>query len=359
MTFVGIHEAGSVPAYCFTCHTSINTSVLAAINDGMAGNPVTCSACHSQIHGIGNQAPVANAGPDKTVQTGQSVSFSAQGSYDSDGTIVTFHWNFGDGNTGTGINVTNTYASAGTYTVTLTVVDDKGASSTDAAVVIVQALPANMPPVANAGADQTALAGQSVSFSGSGSYDPDGYIVSYSWNFGDGSTGSGATVSHTYSSAGTYTVTLTVTDNKGAIGTDTAIVTVSAVASGNLALGRPASASGYEGSSYDPKYAVDGNMNTRWWKKSKDTQWITVDLGSTQTISKVTLYWHNYYAKEYEVRKSSDNRNWSTVKRISYENGGKDDISFSSTSARYVQIRCTRAASEDNGYSLYEFEVYR
>jgi PKD repeat protein len=54
-----------------------------------------------------------------------------------------------------------------------------------------------------------------VSFNASGSYDSDGSITSYAWNFGDGSNGTGATASHTYNSAGTYTAQLTVTDNDG------------------------------------------------------------------------------------------------------------------------------------------------
>jgi PKD repeat protein len=53
-------------------------------------------------------------------------------------------------------------------------------------------------------------------FNGTGSNDPDGSISSYSWNFGDGTTGSGAQVQHTYASKGTRTVALTVTDNNGA-----------------------------------------------------------------------------------------------------------------------------------------------
>jgi len=59
-----------------------------------------------------------------------------------------------------------------------------------------------------------ACKGLSCSFSGSGSTDPDGSIVSWSWDFGDRSTTSGARVSHNFSAAGTYTVTLTVTDNR-------------------------------------------------------------------------------------------------------------------------------------------------
>jgi serine protease len=66
----------------------------------------------------------------------------------------------------------------------------------------------------------------SCSFNGGGSSDPDGSIVSYSWNFGDGTTDSGVTVSRTYAAGGTYTVALTVTDNDGATGSTSQNVTV-------------------------------------------------------------------------------------------------------------------------------------
>jgi len=89
-------------------------------------------------------------------------------------------------------------------------------------------------PVANAGADQTATVGSTVSFSGSASTDDNG-IASYSWDFdeSDGITSEAteATVTNAYTTAGTYTVTLTVTDTAGQTSTDTANVIVSAAAS--------------------------------------------------------------------------------------------------------------------------------
>jgi PKD repeat protein len=84
-----------------------------------------------------NQAPVANAGPDRAVQVRATTNFDGWGSYDPEGVGLSFSWNFGDGKTATGIAVTHSYTKTGTYTVTLTVTDDKGATDTDIAVVTV------------------------------------------------------------------------------------------------------------------------------------------------------------------------------------------------------------------------------
>ncbi len=82
----------------------------------------------------------------------------------------------------------------------------------------------NQPPVASF---TYSVSGLTVNFDASASHDPDGTIVSYAWDFGDGSTGSGKTVSHTYASAGSYTVTLTVKDNNGATSAATNSITIS------------------------------------------------------------------------------------------------------------------------------------
>lgn len=82
-----------------------------------------------------------------------------------------------------------------------------------------------MPPVARAGPDQTVKAGRKVDFNASQSSDNVG-IVSYVWDFGDGTTGTGKTTTHTYPNPGTYTVKLTVTDAAGNSSTDTVTITV-------------------------------------------------------------------------------------------------------------------------------------
>ena len=193
----------------------------------------------------GAVAPVANAGPDQFTQTLTTLTFNGSGSFDQSGTIVSYAWRFGDGGTASGVAVTHAYATAGTYTVTLTVTDSRGSSASDTAVVRV----ANRTPVANAGPDQSGILGSPVTFRGSGS-DPDGTVASYTWDFGDGASATGATASHVYATAGTYTAKLTVTDNGGALGSDSALVTIAGSAGGTPW------ARGFGGAASDVGYGV-------------------------------------------------------------------------------------------------------
>src|SRR4030067_470334 len=134
----------------------------------------------------------------------------------------------------TGVSPTVTLA-VGTHTITLTVRDTRNATGTDTVVVTVNAFtPANQPPTANAGPDQTVTAGSggtaSVTLNGSGSSDPDAgdSIASYTWtgsSLGTGVTGVSPTVTL---AVGTHTITLTVQDTKGATDTDNVQVTVAA-----------------------------------------------------------------------------------------------------------------------------------
>jgi len=115
--------------------------------------------------------------------------------------------------------------SDGSHTISATAIDTALQTKSDSVTITVDNI--NDTPVANAGPDLSGYAGEAVVLNGSSSFDPDGSIVSYDWNFGDGSSASGATVSHTYTTIGLYTATLTVTDNDGATDTDTAEVLIS------------------------------------------------------------------------------------------------------------------------------------
>ena len=178
--------------------------------------------------GGGNQPPVAKANGPYSGTVGNPISFSSAGSADPDGTIADFAWNFGDGTRPShDPNPAHTYAVAGTYTAALTVTDNLGATGTATAMVTVTSGGGNQPPVAKANGPYSGTVGNPISFSSAGSTDPDGTIVAYSWNFGDGSRPSpDPNPIHSYAVAGTYTATLTVTDNLGATGTATATVTI-------------------------------------------------------------------------------------------------------------------------------------
>ena len=165
-----------------------------------------------------NQLPVAGFSAEAS---DLAVSVDGSASSDADGSVVSYAWDFGDGSTGSGRTAQHSYAAAGTYDVRLTVTDDKGATGTATKQVTVTK--PNEVPVAGFSAQASDLA---VSVDGSASSDADGSVVSYAWDFGDGSTGSGLTAQHSYAAAGTYDVRLTVTDDKGATGTATKQVTV-------------------------------------------------------------------------------------------------------------------------------------
>ena len=95
-----------------------------------------------------NQGPTASFTASPTSgEAPLSVSFNGSGSTDSDGTIATYSWNFGDGATGNGVSRSHTYSAAGNYTATLTVTDDDGATDTSSRLIQVSEPPAsNLPP---------------------------------------------------------------------------------------------------------------------------------------------------------------------------------------------------------------------
>jgi PKD repeat protein len=152
-------------------------------------------------------------------------------STDSDGTIDSYLWQFGDGTTSTEANPVHTYVNAGTYEVTLTVIDDGGALGTTTSTVTVTD-PTNLAPTASFTLLEPLEVGLRPRFDASASVDPDGTVTGWSWDFGNGGTSTQAAGRADYrtSGPGTYVVFLTVTDNDGATHKVARSVTVSETA---------------------------------------------------------------------------------------------------------------------------------
>lgn len=142
-----------------------------------------------------------------------TVQFDSSGSSDDNG-ISERLWDFGDDTRTSGpVGVSHTFESPGIYTTTLTVKDEQGESATAAVEIIVRE---NVAPVAQFNVSGQLQVGQNITFDASDSADPDGDIVDWIWQFGDGNSGSGQSVAHSYSAAATVDVSLTVLDNSGA-----------------------------------------------------------------------------------------------------------------------------------------------
>lgn len=318
---------------CAACHgsTVTNTAVTAAVQKGLGGQMVVCADCHNSIGGFGNHA----GQHDKITLTDQTGFITAH----EEKQIYCFacHNNtsdqkvINDGMAGIQQSCTACHVSYG-----------------------------NQPPVANAGADRTVMVNQNVSFSSTGSSDPDGSIVSYVWNFGDGSSASGATASKTYAAAGSYTVTLTVTDNAGATASDTATVTVQPASSSLFAdqvlfMQRLSSTTSSDSSNTDltAKFR-DANLTDRYLMQyaSDNNNVISMKINrDALTASKVVLRLY--------VSSISSSR---TLRIYPYQSGGTSVnssyyVNYSVSSTGWKDIDVTSIATRMNGYGWMKFRV--
>lgn len=137
------------------------------------------------------------------------------------------------------------------------------------------------------------------------------------------------------------------------------------VATSNLALGMPFTASRYEGSTYLPNKAGDGDEATYWWSNrsggSTTVDWLRVDLGASRTISRVEVAWYaSYYAREFRVYTSTDGSYWTQVYSTTSGVAGTTNVTFAARAARYVKVECRRTGTgRSNGYSISELRVFQ
>jgi PKD repeat protein len=152
----------------------------------------------------------------------QTVSFNASSSTVSNGT---FAWDFGDGQSGSGVIATHEYTRGGTFTITLTVTSDTRATSSSSRTVTVST---TLPPTAAnfVFTPTNPAVNQDVIFTG-GAGGPVVFGATYAWDFGDNTSGSGVSVTHRYTRGGTFTVTLRVSSDATLTATSSRQLTVS------------------------------------------------------------------------------------------------------------------------------------
>src|SRR3954463_2265940 len=220
-----MRRAGRVRSRATTSPIHVGCSVTLSWEDSMRSLPLKAATflilagawgCGSDGGGTGpNTNPTAKfTAPACVVQT--DCAFTDQ-STDTDGTIASRSWDFGDGTTSQDQNPVHKFAEAKTYQVALTVTDNAGGTGTTTVPVTVTAgTTGNVPPTAAFNLPTTPCTVQTDCTFTDASTDADGTIASWAWNFGDGTTSTEQSPVHQFAVAGTYTVTLVVTDNAGA-----------------------------------------------------------------------------------------------------------------------------------------------
>ena len=223
-TFVPSGDTGATQSHAWSVAGTYTVAVRVTDDDGstaVATLPVTVNAL------VGPTAALAGT---TALNEGQTGAFDAGASSAGSSAIVGYEWDWNyDGSTfvpssDTGPANSHMWPDDGAYPIAVRVTDGNGLTDVAAATITVN----NLPPVVEAGPDQTVEAGSAVTFNGSftdpGSLDTHNAV----WDFGDGTTAVAGTLTpnHTYTDGGTYTAVLTVTDDDGGVGSDTLAITV-------------------------------------------------------------------------------------------------------------------------------------
>jgi VCBS repeat-containing protein len=208
------------------------------VNDGaLDSNVATVTITINAVQ----DPPVAEAGPDQTVNEAATAAFDGGGSSDADGDALTYTWDFGDGTTATGPAPTHAFADSGVYTVTLTVDDGHGNSHSDTLTVTVQ----NVAPTTALSGPATGVRGQPRTFRFTASdVSPADQAADFTYtiDWGDGSPvqviqgSADIHVDHAFAVTGAFTVTVTATDKDSGVSdlASTAITVRAAEMQGNV-----------------------------------------------------------------------------------------------------------------------------
>ena len=245
-----------------------------------------------------NEKPVARVSANRTSgQAPLTVQFTGSNSTD-DKKVEEYTWNFKNGSNSANSNPSHTFDAPGTYAVALTVKDTEGLTDTKNITITVSAATSNneAPKAISTSNVTSGEAPLAVNFQGDQSTDDDD-IVSYVWNFDDGSATSTQTnPTHTFESPGTYRVSFTVTDTDGATNTDVDTITVteatnngsnndggSGGGNGNYPNGVKASTFGFRAG--DATEAFEDAINS-------NHSVIIIDKQSSDWIIQPTRFWH-------------------------------------------------------------------
>ncbi|CAM2005351.1 PKD domain-containing protein [Acanthopleuribacter pedis] len=144
---------------------------------------------------------------------------------DADGDTLTYTWDLGDGNSATGNPVNHTYASDGSFFVTVTVEDGRGGRAEERGTILIQPAVNRVPVITALTVPEQGFVGEVTEFSVAAE-DADGDSLSTTWTMGDGTTLEGTVAAHTYAAPGSYTVNVAVNDGKGGVATREAVIEI-------------------------------------------------------------------------------------------------------------------------------------
>ncbi|HEX7988435.1 MAG TPA: discoidin domain-containing protein, partial [Duganella sp.] len=118
-----------------------------------------------------------------------------------------------------------------------------------------------------------------------------------------------------------------------------------------------ASASSSERGDLSAAAAIDRNDGTRWGSGFTDDQYLTLDFGKSETVTRVRIDWENAHAAQYQLQVSDDNASWRTIKSVDDSQGGTEDLTDLNGQGRYLRVKGIKRATQ-YGYSIVEIQAY-
>ena len=202
-------------------------------SDPVSGTPTSSkqtqnNESNNNNKGTTNHPPVANAGGPYYEYAGNQIQFNGSKSSDPDGDTLTYHWDFGDGNTSNLKNPTHTYTKPGNYTVILLVEDSTGKNDTDKTFAVITTIPNYPPGNLKITGETQGKKNQNYNYTFTAT-DPDNDTITYNINWGDGNNitkenltnGTTYETNHSWNSYGIYKITFKATDQNNATTTKT------------------------------------------------------------------------------------------------------------------------------------------